>query len=165
MSRLLIYSVAFFANSTSLTAGSILMPSQVDSKPAISLSNGDESPLMKDVDVEDIAARSESDLSEARDNAARSPSPDAMSQDAPYDEDDDGMGETQSSQDEDADGSEDEDYNINVSTPAIRIDERPQSSGSEGSIISSKRKATVEDDDYILKNPELYGLRRSVSRL
>lgn len=35
-------------------------------------------------------------------------------------------------------------------------------SASCGSRRSSKRKATVEDDDYIANNPELYGLRRSV---
>ncbi|KAI9784544.1 MAG: hypothetical protein M1816_000810 [Peltula sp. TS41687] len=50
-----------------------------------------------------------------------------------------------------------------VDTPAS-----PQTHGgsddrstSHGSRRSSKRKATVEDDDYIANNPELYGLRRS----
>lgn len=53
----------------------------------------------------------------------------------------------------------------NVDTPASfqqtydARDERPASSQSRR---ASKRKATVDEDDFIANNPELYGLRRSV---
>ena len=64
---------------------------------------------------------------------------------------------------EDAIGSEDGDYDFEVPQPPPARDAASKSrSSSGGSSSLGKRKASIEADDYINENPELYGLRRSV---
>ncbi|KAL8912366.1 MAG: hypothetical protein Q9172_007517 [Xanthocarpia lactea] len=109
-----------------------------------------------------IPSDSESDLSEAIDasNTASSSSPihDAgMSVNDTYKAD-----ASDSSPDEDAIGSDDADYELdNSPPPAVQPAPRNSRSSSETSSTSGKRKASVEDDDFMLADPELYGLRRS----
>ena len=111
-----------------------------------------------------IPSDSESDLSEAIDasNTASSSSPihDAgISVNDTYKAD-----ASDSSPDEDAVGSDDADYELdNSPPPAVQPAPRNSRSSSETSSTSGKRKASVEDDDFMLADPELYGLRRSVS--
>lgn len=69
-----------------------------------------------------------------------------------------------SGSDEDAEGSDDEDFDItltNRSRPVAAQSDRSSSSAEP----SRKRKLSVEYEDDINNNPELYGLRRSVSIL
>ncbi len=108
---------------------------------------------------------SESDLSEAIDlpNA-----PTSFSNSEQYDAGGDTKlqdSDAGSSHDEDALGSDDPDYNM--ATPPIGDTRsgRDARSSSEDSPRQRKRKAGLEPDDYMLNDPELYGLRRSVSRL
>lgn len=74
------------------------------------------------------------------------------------------ISEDESSQDEDAVGSDDPDYDM--ATPPTRNadfhgDDR---SLSESSPRQQKRKAGPEHEEFMLNDPELYGLRRSVSQ-
>lgn len=66
---------------------------------------------------------------------------------------------------EDAAGSEDDgDYNMDLSLQRTRDEASSQHSSSDESLRPPKRKApssTVNDEDYIRNNPDLYGLRRS----
>lgn len=160
--------VSFFsykANSILSSAGSILIPSQSNADTSI-LSNGHLSPLAQSVMNADDVAHSESELSDPKDHPVEVTSAQDVTPADNYDDDNDvDMDETdtsESSQEEDADGSEDGDYDIETPPPAQSDAGRPSSSGSEESRRPSKRKASVEDDEYIMKDPELYGLRRSV---
>lgn len=68
---------------------------------------------------------------------------------------------------EDAIGSDDGDFEFESPPPpppAARVATSESPAPSEGSSIRGKRKASVEEEDYINGNPELYGLRRSVSQ-
>ncbi|KAL8689405.1 MAG: hypothetical protein Q9218_004917 [Villophora microphyllina] len=68
-----------------------------------------------------------------------------------------------SSQDEDAIGSDDAEYDIEATPPpTTQLPTHGISSSSEPSTTSGKRKGSLDDDDYMLNDPELYGLRRSV---
>ena len=69
----------------------------------------------------------------------------------------------ESSQDEDALGSDDPDYTM--ATPPLPNGNsgRDPRSSSQDSPRQRKRKSGVEPEDYMLHDPELYGLRRSVS--
>ena len=68
---------------------------------------------------------------------------------------------------EDALGSDDGDYDIMDSPQppqAANVSASPKSrSSSGGSRTLGKRKVGTEEDEYMLNDPELYGLRRSVS--
>ena len=68
-----------------------------------------------------------------------------------------------SSQDEDALGSDDPDYNMETPPPQRPESSRDARSTSQDSPRQRKRKAGTEQEDYMLNDPELYGLRRSVS--
>ena len=68
-----------------------------------------------------------------------------------------------SSQDEDALGSDDPDYNMETPPPRKAESSRDARSTSQDSPRQRKRKAGAEQEDYMLNDPELYGLRRSVS--
>lgn len=70
---------------------------------------------------------------------------------------------SESSDDEDLDESADEDYEADVHPPSEDELNHDPRSGSEESQRHGKRKLVAEDEDYIKKDPELYGLRRSVS--
>ena len=103
---------------------------------------------------------SESDLSEALDLPNASVS---FSNSERYAVDDDTRAQsTIEESEEDAIGDDDPDFDI--ATPAIAdqqsLDDPPSSS--DESPRQRKRKADVGPEDYILNDPELYGLRRSV---
>ena len=66
------------------------------------------------------------------------------------------------SDDEDALGSEDADYEVEDATMDMNDIHDAQSS-SQDSCRSLKRKSTTQEEDYIKNDPELYGIRRSVS--
>ena len=68
------------------------------------------------------------------------------------------------SQDEDALGSDDPDYNRATPPEGIDAYGRDARSSSQDSPAQQKRKAGIEPDDFIRHDPELYGLRRSVSQ-
>ena len=68
-----------------------------------------------------------------------------------------------SSNEEDAIGSDDADYDMETPPPADMETSHTARSSSQDSRRPAKRKAAIEEDTYILKNPELYGIRRSVS--
>lgn len=68
--------------------------------------------------------------------------------------------ESPETSDDDAEGEPDEDFDATMQT---QIDE--EESDDEADMSSprpGKRKKRVDDEDYMMKNPELYGLRRSV---
>lgn len=70
--------------------------------------------------------------------------------------------ESGSSPDEDAIGYDDEDYDMDdYSAPVVQPQSRDSRSSSPTSSKLGKRKASVEEDDFMLNDPELYGLRRS----
>jgi len=71
-----------------------------------------------------------------------------------------------SDEDEDAEGSDDGDYDAPSPPSQASAGSRHSSVSSDGSSVPRKRKAEpdVDDDQYMQENPELYGLRRSVSR-
>jgi len=69
---------------------------------------------------------------------------------------------SESSHTEDAEGSEDADYDAETPAAAAQSDAMDDASSDEVSSRPRKRKASVEDDSYMMKDPELYGLRRSV---
>ncbi|KAI4276736.1 MAG: hypothetical protein L6R38_005581 [Xanthoria sp. 2 TBL-2021] len=109
-----------------------------------------------------MTSDSESDLSEAIDApntaSSSSPIPDAEnSVNGIYKAD-----TSESSHDEDAVGSDDADFELdNSPPPALQQPTRHTRSSSETSSRLGKRKASGEDDDFMLADPELYGLRRS----
>lgn len=106
---------------------------------------------------------SESDLSEAVDvpnNSTLSSNPEAQELDAKSPSQ---RMNIESSHDEDAIGSDDADYDMETpAAPDLTIT-RDDASSSEDSRRHAKRKFGVEHDDHMNNNPELYGLRRSVS--
>lgn len=110
------------------------------------------------------APSSDSDLSEAIDPVKpASPSPQGSRRvsEIGYQSRQDSL----SSQDEDAIGSEDADFEMeSPPPPAIQVTHE-ESSSSQDSRRPSKRKAGAVEDEHILNNPELYGIRRSVGFL
>lgn len=106
-------------------------------------------------------SESESDLSEALD-----PSNTILPS---IDHDDEQGGEdtyqatgSESSQEEDAIGFDDADYDMEDSPTPIQPPAQDTCSSSQTSSKLGKRKASVEEDDDMSRNPELWGLRRSV---
>ena len=86
-------------------------------------------------------------------------------------DDNDAMSESQSSSDDNM--SEDADFDMQQSSPSNHdmhselevpddLAPTPTRASSSDSVRPVKRKAHVEEDEYIKANPELYGLRRSV---
>ena len=115
----------------------------------LNFSNGHLSPPANTfTNPEPSTSDSESDLSEAQYVVGNSQSPRKT---------------TESSHDEDAIGSDDADYDVETpAAPDLTIT-RDDASSSEDSRKYAKRKVGVEHDDHMMNNPELYGLRRSVS--
>ena len=70
---------------------------------------------------------------------------------------------TDEESEEDAIGEDDPDYDMVTPPTANQGSLDDARSSSEESPRQRKRKSGVEPDDYILNDPELYGLRRSVS--
>jgi len=105
---------------------------------------------------------SESDLSEAIDIPIASTS---FSTSEQYDAGEESRlqeSDIESSQDEDALGSDDPDYTMATPPVGNLTSDRNARSSSQDSPRQRKRKAGVEPDNYMLHDPELYGLRRSV---
>lgn len=69
---------------------------------------------------------------------------------------------TDSSREDDAIGSDDGDFDIETPPPAKPDMASNELSSSEESLKYGKRKTGVEQDEHMMNNPELYGLRRSV---
>jgi hypothetical protein len=105
-------------------------------------------------------SRSESELSDVNDipDQAATESADHVMHD---------VASPRSDEDEDADGSDDGDYDAPSPPSRASVESRHSSVSSDGSSLPRKRKAEPEpdldDDQYMQENPELYGLRRSVS--
>ncbi|KAL9104272.1 MAG: hypothetical protein Q9163_000768 [Psora crenata] len=70
--------------------------------------------------------------------------------------------DTDLSHDEDALGSDDPDYNMDT-PPHQAESSREDRSMSQDSPRQRKRRTGIENDDFILNDPELYGLRRSMN--
>ena len=111
-----------------------------------------------------MTPQSESDLSEALDT------PNAPST-LPNSEQNDGgkngpvrASDDESLQDEDAVGSDDPDYDMATPPPGNAGSHGEDRSPSQDSPRQRKRKAGPDHEDYMLNDPELYGLRRSVSK-
>jgi chromodomain-helicase-DNA-binding protein 1 len=104
---------------------------------------------------------SESDDSDTKDAIAHGVS---SGEDAPgeeYDEDEPAGEPSDSSDDDvDAEGEPDGDYDSETPPPRPTTHSRSRTSTSQESQRGTKRKAS--DDDDFTRNPELYGLRRSV---
>ena len=62
--------------------------------------------------------------------------------------------------DEDAEGEPDEDFDVSMQIPNDGQDSNDESDSR--SARPGKRKQAVGEDDFIMRDPELYGLRRSV---
>ncbi|KAL9580649.1 MAG: hypothetical protein Q9212_004368 [Teloschistes hypoglaucus] len=147
-----------------MASSSVILQPPPSTKPASSLSNGQLSaqPVF-DYTNQAMTSGSESDLSEAMDP------PNTMLASPPLHLTKNGIHKmkgsigSESSPDEDAMGSDDAEYDIeDTLPPTIQLSAPEMRSTSEPSTTSSKRKASLEDDDYMLNDPELYGLRRSV---
>ncbi|KAK0659845.1 Chromodomain helicase hrp3 [Lasiodiplodia hormozganensis] len=144
-----------------MASGSILMHSPGNPTTSLPIVNGHGSPLAHNVtNVDDEDAPSESELSDPTNRAAAALSPSSDAQSPVQDEDNEVDALSDSSHSEDAEGSEDGDYESET-PPAQSDNEEVDRSSSEDSQRPRKRKASVEDDEYINQNPELYGLRRS----
>jgi len=115
--------------------------------------------------AEDPPAASESDLSEVHVDVPSetfsdppSPSPEAQSPDE-YKED---ASPSEDDSDQDAEGSDDTDYEEPHLTVEHREESEQSRSASVISLKTKKRKMSMDEEDYIRRDPELYGLRRSV---
>lgn len=140
------------------------MPSSPGQMASYSLTNGHASPFAAEANTtRALSADSESESSPAEDAAAQGASSDEDAPGEEYDEDEEMASDTESSDDEDADGEPDGDYDSETPLPEQANGRRSRSSSSsEDSVRPTKRKASVEEDEDIMANPELYGLRRSV---
>ena len=106
--------------------------------------------------------RTPSDLSDSHDiptAQVQHDEEDESDEDAMHD-----MATSEMDEDEDAPGEDDADYDAETPPPE-QTDEAPRDrSMSEENTRSGKRKSDdVDDEEYMKENPELYGLRRSVS--
>jgi chromodomain-helicase-DNA-binding protein 1 len=134
-------------------------PSTTSSLP---YSNGHLSPPLSKSTVNGIVTpASESDLSEALDLPIASAS---LPNSERYDVKGDARPQsTDEESEEDAIGEDDPDFDMVTPPTANQGSLDDAHSSSEESPQQRKRKAGVEPDDYMLNDPELYGLRRSVS--
>lgn len=105
----------------------------------------------------------DSDSHDVPDHTFDQPSP-ASSDDANHDshiaQDDTHQSASEQSSDDNA--SDDGDFDMEESLPSQNEDAAEDHASSTDSNQTSKRKAPVEEDEFIKANPELYGLRRSV---
>lgn len=139
------------------------MPSTPGHMAHYPLTNGHASPSdLNGTTTGDLSASSESEQSLHEDSAAPGASSDEDAHGEQDDTDEHMASDTESSSDEDADGEPDGDYDSETPPPAEVDGRHSPSSSSDESVRPQKRKASVEDDEHITQNPELYGLRRSV---
>ena len=142
-------------------AGSLVLPSTSEATSNLSYTNGR---LVESADVsmdEAMISESESDLSEVPDQQLSALPIHPLSKQALGGDDRDAE-ESVLSDDVDVDmGSDDADFEVD--SPALDISTgRDARSSSQESRRPPKRKAGIEDDEEIMNNPELYGIRRSV---
>lgn len=111
----------------------------------------DDAPYDSDSVLSDVAAP-------VRESASPTSSPKEQAQIT------DGDDDAASLNNEAQDASEDADFDLDdeINVPDGSVAPAPERSPSEDSQRPTKRKHAVEDDEHILANPELYGLRRSV---
>ena len=110
-----------------------------------------------------MASASESDLSDAIDHPNTTS---ISSHTSRRDDNGEDLGQfrnIESLPEEDAVGSDDGDFDMETPPLANADSPRDARSSSQDSRRNGKRKAGADHDDYMLENPELYGLRRSVS--
>lgn len=110
-------------------------------------------PYRPDSDVSDVDA--------SADQPSPSPSDNAKGVSNHVDEDQH-MSESNDSSPDNA--SDDGDFDMQDSPPSHNEDAAEGNISSTDSNRASKRKASLDEDEYIKANPELYGLRRSVRR-
>ena len=111
-----------------------------------------------------VTPESESDLSEAIDVPNVPPTVPNSEQNEDGENSQMRASDDESSQDEDAVGSDDPDYDMATPPTGIAGSHGDDRSSSQDSPRQRKRKAVPEHEDYMLNDPELYGLRRSVSQ-
>ena len=139
------------------------MPSSPGHIASLPYTNGHLSPLAVHVTSANSPLQlSDSDLSDTREPAAPAPTSDADAPGEEYDEDEDMAVVSDSSDDVDAEGEPDGDYDSDSPPSEQAESDHAHSSASQESRRPPKRKASVEKEDYMTQNPELYGLRRSV---
>ncbi|KAH7130759.1 P-loop containing nucleoside triphosphate hydrolase protein [Dendryphion nanum] len=150
-----------------MDSASIMMPSSPGHTNPFPLTNGHSSIIPINTTTADtLSPRSESDLSDVREAAAVVSS---SEEDAPGEEENDDeeiqvdsdSSDDDNDDDEDAEGEPDGDYDSETPPPARAERSRAGSSTSQDSSRPRKRKSSVEDEEHIAKNPQLYGLRRS----
>lgn len=109
--------------------------------------------------------RSESELSDTHDIPTNNIPPTSAPQDEVHSDDDaiHDMATSDLDEDEDAPGEEDADFDEETPPPEQPDVMDHDASSSESITRPGKRKADVDDEEYMKQNPELYGLRRSVS--
>ena len=139
-------------------------PSTVTMMTSNLLPNGLSSPLLDSaLTNEDAPYDSESDLSEVAIPIIDEPSPAPSNHQSEFGEQAEVHSESSGAEAQDA--SDDADFDMEDSpAPVASSGRRDDRSSSAESRRPPKRKLGVEDDEHILANPELYGLRRSVSR-
>lgn len=127
--------------------------------------NGHLSPLANTVMTNDDAPyESDSDLSDIQAPAV-GPSPSSTTSERRQSEEfgNQDISSSESSEPENQDGSDDGDFDMEESPAAAQhTSARHDRSTSPDSRRPTKRKMGFEDDEHIMANPELYGLRRSV---
>ncbi|KAF2866719.1 P-loop containing nucleoside triphosphate hydrolase protein [Massariosphaeria phaeospora] len=138
------------------------MPSSLGHTTSLPFTNGYTSPpTVNGRTPEEQSARSDSELSDAKDAIAEDKSSDEDAPGEDYDEDEEMAVDTDSSEDVDAEGEPDGDYDSDSPPPVQAEASRARSSSSQESQRSLKRKASTEEEGFMTQNPELYGLRRS----
>ncbi len=109
-----------------------------------------------------LTSGSESDLSDPLD-APNAPTSSSQIKDLEADHSSpEGRTNPEASPEDDAVGSDDGDFDMETPPPAKPNEAPDELSSSEESHKHGKRKAGVEQDEHMMNNPELYGLRRSV---
>lgn len=151
------------ANFSRPSASSLVLPPRSEVPSNRAYTNGHLSPPNGRFDNTAMSPSSESDLSEAIDpQKPTSPSSQGLQEDSEHDYN--SRRNSISSEDADAIGSDDADYEMESPPPPEIHVTRDGRSSSHDSRRTLKRKAGgIEEDEFIMNNPELYGIRRSVS--
>ncbi|KAI9846084.1 MAG: hypothetical protein M1837_004340 [Sclerophora amabilis] len=142
----------------------MVLPTTLNSTHSTSLPNGPLSPLANNVISADaISSDSGSALSDIVDppNLEATPSSPSSKPDTPSQNDTMEVDTLDSSDVSNQAGSEDAEFDLETPPETEHNTTHQGRSLSLESMRPSKRKAGVEDDENILNNPELYGLRRS----
>lgn len=138
------------------------MSTSVEGRPL----NGHLSPEPEyEQDAHTEPAQSDSDLSDAHREPVDEPSPTSSDNDPQTSKYADGEMDMSASDDEPTPDNafEDGEFDMEESPPSQHDDAVETRSSSSGSQQASKRKVSAAEDQYMRENPELYGLRRSVS--